>query len=59
MRSSEQVVIISGAASGIGRELCRLFARRGASIGLIDCDKTKLEEFATISFGPERDVRRL
>ena len=46
MRSTEQVVIISGAASGIGLELCRLFARRGASVGLIDRDKTKLEEFA-------------
>ena len=46
MRSTEQVVIISGAASGIGLELCRLFARRGASVGLIDRDGTKLEEFA-------------
>jgi short-subunit dehydrogenase len=46
MRSTAQVVIISGAASGIGLELCRLFARRGASVGLIDRDKTKLEKFA-------------
>jgi short-subunit dehydrogenase len=46
MRSTEQVVIISGAASGIGLELCRLFARRGASVGLIDRDKAKLEKFA-------------
>ena len=46
MRAAKQVVIISGAASGIGRELCRLFARRGASVGLIDRDKIKLEEFA-------------
>ncbi len=46
MRSIEQVVIISGAASGIGLELGRLFARRGASVGLIDRDRTKLEEFA-------------
>ena len=46
MRSTEQVVIISGAASGIGLELCRLFARRGASVGLIDRDKTELEEFS-------------
>jgi short-subunit dehydrogenase len=45
-RSTEKVVIISGAASGIGLELGRLFARRGASVGLIDRDKTKLEEFA-------------
>lgn len=46
MRSTEPVVIVSGAASGIGLELCRLFARRGARIGLIDRDGPKLEEFA-------------
>ncbi len=46
MRSAEQVVIVSGAASGIGLELCRLFARRGAKIGLIDCDKVRLEALA-------------
>jgi NADP-dependent 3-hydroxy acid dehydrogenase YdfG len=28
------------------QELCRLFARRGAKIGLIDRDKSKLEVFA-------------
>lgn len=46
MHSTEQVVIVTGAASGIGQELCRLFARRGAKIGLLDRDKSKLEAFA-------------
>ena len=46
MRSTEQVVIVSGAASGIGSELCRLSAARGARIGLIDRDKVRLEAFA-------------
>ena len=46
MQSTEQVVIVTGAASGIGQELCRLFARRGARIGLVDRDKSKLEAFA-------------
>jgi short-subunit dehydrogenase len=46
MQSTEQVVIVTGAASGIGQELCRLFARRGARIGLVDRDKCKLEAFA-------------
>jgi short-subunit dehydrogenase len=46
MRSTGQVVLITGAASGIGQELCRLFARRGASIGLIDRDQAKLEAVA-------------
>ena len=56
MRSTEQVVIISGAASGIGLELCRLFARRGASVGLIDRDKTKRTSSRTSWFGRERDA---
>ncbi len=46
MRSSEQVIIVTGAASGIGQELCRLFAARGARIGLLDRDEDKLEAFA-------------
>ncbi len=46
MQSTSQVVIITGAASGIGQELCRLFARRGAKIGLMDRDKGKLKTFA-------------
>ena len=46
MQSTGQVIIVTGAASGIGQELCRLFARRGARIGLVDRDKSKLEAFA-------------
>jgi short-subunit dehydrogenase len=46
MHSTQQVTIVTGAASGIGQELCRLFARRGAKIGLIDREKSKLEVFA-------------
>ncbi|MGB6949933.1 MAG: SDR family NAD(P)-dependent oxidoreductase [Methyloceanibacter sp.] len=46
MRSSEQVILVTGAASGIGQELCRLFARNGARVGLIDRDEGKLEAFA-------------
>ena len=40
------VVAITGAASGIGQELCRSFARRGAKIGLLDRDQTKLDLLA-------------
>jgi len=46
MQSDSQVVIVTGAASGIGQELCRLFARRGARVGLIDREKSKLDAFA-------------
>jgi len=44
-QSDGQVIIVTGAASGIGRELCRLFGRRQAKIGLIDRDKGRLEAF--------------
>jgi len=37
-----------GAASGIGRELCRLFGRRRAKIGLVDREKGKLASFAEV-----------
>ena len=46
MHSTQPVSIVTGAASGIGQELCRSFARRGAKIGLIDREKGKLEAFA-------------
>ncbi|HST12179.1 MAG TPA: SDR family NAD(P)-dependent oxidoreductase [Terriglobales bacterium] len=46
MQSTDHVIIVTGAASGIGRELCRSFARRGSRIGLVDRDKGKLEAFA-------------
>jgi short-subunit dehydrogenase len=44
--NTEQVIVVTGAASGIGQELCRLFARRGARIGLIDRERSKLDAFA-------------
>lgn len=46
MQSDGQVVIVTGAASGIGRELCRLFGRRRTKIGLIDREKGRLDAFA-------------
>jgi short-subunit dehydrogenase len=45
-RLEEQVVLVTGGASGIGQDLCELFARRAARIGLIDRDKAKLATFA-------------
>jgi short-subunit dehydrogenase len=46
MQSTDKVIVVTGAASGIGQELCRLFARHGAWIGLVDRDKSGLEAFA-------------
>ncbi len=44
-RFAGKIVLITGAAGGIGRELCRNFAVEGAKIGAIDRDN-KLTEFA-------------
>lgn len=39
-------IIITGAASGIGKSTAQLFAREGATVGLLDRDKEKLHEAA-------------
>jgi len=35
----EKVVVVTGAASGVGTALCRRFAENGAKIGLVDMDE--------------------
>lgn len=47
-RLGKRVVLVTGGASGIGRELCLAFARHGARIGLIDRDQDKLEALAEL-----------
>ncbi len=39
-------IIITGAASGIGKSTAQLFAREGATLGLLDRDKEKLQAAA-------------
>src|SRR6476469_6973868 len=39
-------IIVTGAASGIGRRTAELFAREGARLGLVDRDADKLEAIA-------------
>src|SRR4051812_14372834 len=43
---SEQVVVLTGASSGIGREAAVLFGRRGASLVLAARDEKALREVA-------------
>ena len=41
----EHVILVTGAASGIGRSLCRQLGSAGARLGLVDQDEAGLERF--------------
>jgi NADP-dependent 3-hydroxy acid dehydrogenase YdfG len=62
--SESRAIFITGAASGIGRETARLFARRGWRVGAVDVDEGGLARLA-VELGAERcftgwlDVRDL
>src|SRR5512146_1515433 len=45
-KPSEQVVVVTGASSGVGRAIARAFGARGAKVGLIARTREALEECA-------------
>ncbi len=44
MRFKDRVILITGAASGMGRALCRLMGAEGAILGLVDRNEAGLKE---------------
>jgi NAD(P)-dependent dehydrogenase (short-subunit alcohol dehydrogenase family) len=52
-QDSVQSIFITGAASGIGRETARLFARRGWRVGAVDLDEAGVGALAG-EIGAER-----
>ena len=44
MEFKDKVVLVTGAAAQIGRATALAFARKGAAVVLVDCDKKKLED---------------
>lgn len=58
MSYSERLVVITGAAGGIGRETAKLFLQRGASLLLIDRNEAALQDLEKSLASPTR-VRTL
>ncbi|WP_040717563.1 SDR family NAD(P)-dependent oxidoreductase, partial [Caenibius tardaugens] len=52
MNRSEQVAVITGAASGIGSGLARAALARGMRVVLADIDEAALQTFAATLDGP-------
>jgi 3-hydroxybutyrate dehydrogenase len=54
MRMQDKVAIVTGAASGIGKEIAATFAREGAKIVIADLNKAAADATALEMGGPDR-----
>lgn len=56
MKVQGKVVLVTGAAAGIGRELTRELVRRGAQVAAVDINAKGLAETAALLPGPSRPL---
>jgi 3-hydroxybutyrate dehydrogenase len=56
MRMQDKVAIVTGAASGIGKEIAATFAREGAKVVIADLNKAAADAAALEMGGPERAI---
>ena len=56
MRLRGRTAIVTGAGSGIGRASAVLFAKEGASVALVDCDRAGLQETLTAIEGAKGEA---
>jgi short-subunit dehydrogenase len=54
MRVTDKVIVVTGAGSGMGREVALEALRRGARVAAVDLNATSLEETATLAAAGER-----
>jgi 3-hydroxybutyrate dehydrogenase len=52
MRLKDKVAIVTGAASGIGKEIARAYAREGARVVIADLNQTAADAVAAELGGP-------